>query len=73
MVGNGGDEGEEVAAAEELGEEQGGVALGFGGVDPPQAGPQYARFAATFPKHSTAVAAHDYDFFFSLSFYDDRD
>lgn len=34
MFRDGGDEGEEVAAAEELGEEQGGVPLGFGGVDP---------------------------------------
>lgn len=58
MVGDGGDEGEEVAAAEELGEEQRGVALGLRRVDPVQGGPQHARLAATFPEHSAAVAAH---------------
>lgn len=56
--GDGGDEGEEVAAAEELGEEESGVALGFGGVDPVQARPQYACLAASLSQYSASVAAH---------------
>ncbi|PON91099.1 LOW QUALITY PROTEIN: hypothetical protein TorRG33x02_131300 [Trema orientale] len=66
VVGDGGDEGH-VAAAEELGEKQGGVALGLGGLDPVQARPQYARLAAPFSEHSATVAAHDS--FFPLFFF----
>lgn len=49
MLGNRGDEGQEIAAAEEFGEKQSGVALCFGSVDPLQARPQYARLAASLP------------------------
>lgn len=49
VLGDGGDEGEKVASAEELGEEQRGVSLGLRGFDPLQARPQYAPFAASFP------------------------
>lgn len=55
---HGGDEGQEVAPAEKLGEEQGGVALGFGGVDPAQARPQYACLTAPLPENSATIAAH---------------
>lgn len=56
--GDGGDEGKEVAAAKELGEEESGVALGFGGVDRLQARPQYARLAAPLSENAASVAAH---------------
>ncbi|PON54278.1 hypothetical protein PanWU01x14_196680 [Parasponia andersonii] len=71
VVGDGGDEGHEVAAAEELGEKQGGVALGLGGLDPVQARPQYARLAAPFSEHSATVAAHDsfFPFFFLIKIF----
>lgn len=58
MVGDGGDEGDEVAAAEELGKKQRGVGLGFRRIDPVQGRPQDACVTAAFPKDSATVAAH---------------
>ena len=58
MVGDGGDEGHEVATAEELGEEQRGVALGFRRIDPVQGCPQDTCVTAAFPKDSATIAAH---------------
>jgi len=57
-VRDGGDEGEEARAAEELGDEDGGVALRVGGVDPLQAGAQHAGLAAALAQHPAPVAAH---------------
>lgn len=59
--GYGGDEGHEAGAAEELGYEDGGVALCFGGFDPLQTRTQDAGLAAAFAENSAAVAAHDDD------------
>lgn len=53
-----GDEGEQARAAEELGDEHGGVALRLGGVDPLEAGAQHAGLAAAFAQHPAPVAAH---------------
>lgn len=55
---HGGDEGQEIAAAEKLGEEQGGVALGFGTIDPTEARPQYACLTAPLSEDSATIAAH---------------
>ena len=70
--GDGGDEGNDVAAAEELGEEQDSVALCFWGLDPLQARSQHACVTATLSKYSTTVAAHSdplrSDIFFPFSF-----
>jgi hypothetical protein len=57
-LGNGGEEGHEPGAAEELGDEHGGVALRLGGLDPLQARPQHALLAAPLPEHTAPVAAH---------------
>jgi hypothetical protein len=57
-LGDGGEEGHEAGAAEELGDEDGGVALRLGAVDPLQARPQHARVAAPLAKHAAPVAAH---------------
>ena len=57
-VRDGGDEGEEARAAEELGDEDGGVALRVGGVDPLEAGAQHAGLAAALAQHPAPVAAH---------------
>lgn len=54
----GGDEGHEIAAAEELGDEKSGVALGFWAVNPIQAGPKRAFLTASPSQDSTSVAAH---------------
>ena len=56
--GDGGDEGNDVAAAKELGEEQDSVALCFRGLDPLQARSQHACVTATLSKYSATVAAH---------------
>lgn len=68
---NGGDEGQEIAAAKEFGEKQSGVALCFRSVNPQQAWPQRARLAASLPENSAPVAAHLYPslLFSSLLFY----
>jgi hypothetical protein len=58
VFGDGGDEGEQAGAAEELGDEDGGVALGFGGVDPLEARAQHAGLAAALAQHPATVAAH---------------
>ena len=60
-LGDSGDEGEESGAAEELGDEDGGVALRVGGVDPLQAWPQHAAVTAPLPQHPATVAAHGDD------------
>ncbi|RZS06950.1 hypothetical protein BHM03_00037704 [Ensete ventricosum] len=58
VIGDGGDEGHEAGAAEELGDEDGGVALRLGRVDPLEARPQHARLAAPLAQHPATVAAH---------------
>lgn len=57
-LGDGRDEGHEAGTAEELGDEDGGVALGFGGVDPLQTRAQDARLAATLSEDSAPIATH---------------
>ena len=55
------DRGEEVHEArstEEFGDEDGGMALGFGGVDPLEGGAEDAGVTASFPQDSAAIAAH---------------
>lgn len=59
-IGDGGDEGHEAGAAEELGDEDGGVALGFGGFDPLEARAEHAGFAAALSENSASVAAHGF-------------
>jgi hypothetical protein len=58
VFGDGGDEGEQSGAAEELGDEDGGVALGLGGVDPLETRAQHAGLAAALAQHPATVAAH---------------
>lgn len=55
---SGGDEGHEAGAAEELGNEKGGVALLFGAIDPVDACSQRALLAAALAQHPAAIAAH---------------
>lgn len=56
--GDGGDEGDEAGAAEELGDEEGGVALSFGGFDLVEARAEHAVVAAAFAEDSATIAAH---------------
>ena len=56
----GGEEVEEAGAAVELGEEEGGVGLGFGGFDPLEAGSNGAFWGATFAEDTTTVAAQSH-------------
>lgn len=56
--GDGREKGHEAGAAEELGDEDGGVGLGLRALDPVQTRPEDARVAATFSKHTAPVAAH---------------
>ncbi|EYU44480.1 hypothetical protein MIMGU_mgv1a015402mg [Erythranthe guttata] len=58
-VGYGGDEGDEAGAAEEFGEEDGGVALCGGGFNRLQRRPQNTGIATTLSKNPTTIAAHD--------------
>ena len=58
IEGDGGEEGHESGAAEELGDEDGGVALGFRSVDPLQRRPQDAVLTAPLSKNSTSIATH---------------
>lgn len=51
------DEVDEAGAAVELGEEEGGVGLGFRGRNPLKAGPNGTIGATTFAEDSTTVAA----------------
>ena len=57
--GDGVDEAKHSGAAEEFGDEERGVALGLGRLDPLQARTQHASFAATLAQHSASVATHD--------------
>lgn len=61
--GDGGDEGKKVAAAEELGEQKNGVALGGGRVDPLKARSQDACLATALSQYAATVAAHGFDGF----------
>ena len=56
--GDGVDEAKHSGAAEEFGDEDGGMALGFGGVDPLEGGAEDAGVTASFPQDSAAIAAH---------------
>lgn len=58
MERDGGEGGDEAGAAEELGDEDGGVGLRLRAVDPLDARPQHARVAAPLPQHAAPVAAH---------------
>lgn len=55
---DGGEGGDEAGTAEELGDEDGGVGLRLGAVDPLDAGPQHAGVAAPLAQHAAPVAAH---------------
>lgn len=55
---DGGEGGDEAGAAEELGDEDGGVGLRLRTVDPLDAWPQHAGVAATLAQHAATVAAH---------------
>ena len=52
------DEVEKAGAAVELGEEDGGVGLGFRGFDPFKAGSDGAGLVTTFPEDSASIATH---------------
>uniref|UniRef100_A0A804Q4T7 Uncharacterized protein n=1 Tax=Zea mays TaxID=4577 RepID=A0A804Q4T7_MAIZE len=58
VVGRGGQQVEQPRAAVELGEEDGGVCLRLGAVDPLQAGADGAGVAAALAQDAAAVAAH---------------
>lgn len=55
---DGGEGCDEAGAAEELGDEDGGVGLRLRAVDPLDAGPENAGVAAPLAQHAAAVAAH---------------
>jgi hypothetical protein len=55
---DGGEGGDQAGAAEELGDEDGGVGLRLRAVDPLDAGPEHAGVAAALAQHAAAVAAH---------------
>jgi hypothetical protein len=52
------DEADHASAAEELGDEDGGVALGFGGVDPEEGGAEDAGVAAALAQDAATIATH---------------
>lgn len=56
--GDGGDEGHEAGAAEEFGDEDGGVALSFGAFDPLEARAEHAPFTAALAENPATVTAH---------------
>lgn len=58
MFGAGVDEVHESGAAVELGEENGGVCLGFRALNPLQARPDAAIFAAALSEYSASITAH---------------
>lgn len=58
VVGSRGEEVEQPGAAVELGEEDGGVGLRVGALDPLQARPDGAALAAPLAQHTAPVAAH---------------
>ena len=51
------DEVEEASTAIELGEKEGGISLGFGGLDPLKARSEGAILVTPFPKYSAPIAA----------------
>jgi hypothetical protein len=53
-----GEGGDEAGAAEELGDEDGGVGLRLRAVDPVDAGAEHAGVAAALAQDAAAVAAH---------------
>ena len=55
---DGGEEGHEAGAAEEFGDEDGGVGLSLRVLNPLNRLPQYAILIAAFSQNSTPVAAH---------------
>ena len=55
---DGGEGGDEARAAEELGDEDGGVGLRLRAVDPLDAGAEHAGAAAPLAQDAAAVAAH---------------
>ena len=55
---DGGEGGDEARAAEELGDEDGGVGLRLRAVDPLDAGPEHAGVAAPLAQDAAPVAAH---------------
>ena len=55
------DEVEEAGAAVKLGKEDGGVSLGFGGLDPMKARLDAAFFTTAFPENPASIAAHPHD------------
>jgi hypothetical protein len=57
-IGDVGDEGHEAGTAEELGDKDGGVGLGLGGVYPLQALSKHAVVAATLSKNPAAITTH---------------
>ena len=58
-LGDATDELHESGPSEEFGDEECGVALGFGRLNPLKARPQHASFATTFAQHSASIATHD--------------
>ena len=63
---NVGNEGHEAGAAKEFGDEDSGVALGFGGFDPLQTRSQNTGLAASLSKNAAPVATHAYFLFLLL-------
>lgn len=61
------DEVEEAGAAVELGKEDGGVGLGFRGLDPVKTRLDAAFFTAAFPENPASIAAHPHDEWLRLS------
>lgn len=62
MLGSSIDEVEKASTAVELGQEKSGIGLGFRGLDPLNAGSDFALVTAPFAKDPTPIAAapHDY-------------
>lgn len=58
MVGSGVDEVHKAGAAVELGEENGGIGLGLGALDPLKAWPNATVFTTPFAEYSASIAAH---------------
>lgn len=68
VFGAGVDEVHEAGAAVELGEENGGVCLGLGTLNPLQARPDAAILAAAFAEYSASITTHPHFRFFYLLF-----
>lgn len=61
MLGSSIDEVEKPSTAVELGQEKSGIGLGFRGLDPLNAGPDFALVTAPFAKDPTPIAAAPHD------------